>query len=338
MKPEGPPPPHEAWGLFALLRLLERRAERKPRVGRNVTLAQEIAEIGQDPFLAFPATDLSDLTHSQDGKAVIRSRVIGYFGPHGALPLNTTEEVYRWLQARDASFVRFSDIFGTRFQQLFFRAWSDARAITQFDHEDGDRFRHYLGAFIGIGTPAFQGRGVMDDLRRIALAPAALGRVRSAARLRQMLVQDLQAEVDIDEHQPVRIAFEPDTLSRLGQQGSSLGRDCFLGSGFTSVNDKITIRLRARSYADYRSFLPGGARHARLCDIVTWYLGHRCAVEVILLLPADQVLAPVLGMSVELGWMAALPTAPPLPDAANTPAPAPGWVTGAVYHLRAEAA
>ncbi|MCC5973149.1 MAG: type VI secretion system baseplate subunit TssG [Rubellimicrobium sp.] len=334
---EARPPPHEAWGLFALLRVLERRAKRKARIGRNATLAQEIARIGQDPFLAFPTTDLSDIAHEADGRTAIRSHVIGYFGPQGALPLNTTEEVYRWLQARDASFVRFSDIFGTRFQQLFFRAWSDARAITQFDHEDGDRFRHYIGSFIGIGTPAFQGRGVMDDLRRIALAPAALGRVRSAARLRQMLVQDLGADVDIDEHQPVRIAFEADTLSRLGQQGSTLGRDCLLGSGFTSVNDKITIRLRARSLEDYRSFLPGGARHARLCDIVTWYLGQSCAVEVVLSLPADQVLVPVLGKSVELGWMAFLPTAPSEARPDET-ASAPDWIRGAEYHLRAEAA
>ena len=47
------------------------------------------------------------------------------------LPLNTTAEVQQWYLMRDEAFVRLADLFTNRFQQLFFRAWSDAHAISQ---------------------------------------------------------------------------------------------------------------------------------------------------------------------------------------------------------------
>lgn len=312
-------------GFLALLRRLEREGRGKPRIGKNTALKEEIVRIGQDPFLAFPHSDMSDIRKDKQGRPDLRNQIIGFFGPHGALPLNTTEEVLRWAQSGDLAFVKFTDVFATRFQQLFFRAWSDARAITQFDHEDDDRFSRYVGALIGIGTPAWQNRGNLSDINRLSMAALAVGRVKSPVRLRQMLRFDLKADISIDEHVPSWIAFEPDTLNRLGQQGSTLGRDCFLGARAQTVNDKIVIRIRAKTLAEYREFLPGGVSHTRMLDIVNGYLGRTFEVSVALSLPAEAFEPAVIGKSAELGWMASLK-----PE----PAPPPGtWLPAATYAL-----
>lgn len=320
---------HRPIGYLALLRRLEREADGKPRIGKSTTIAEEVATIGQDPFLAFPGSDLSDIRHDKDGRPDLRNQIIGFFGPHGALPLNTTEEVLRWAQSGDLAFVKFTDLFATRFQQLFFRAWSDARAITQFDHADDDSFSRYVGTLIGIGTPAWADRGHISDTNRLGMAALGIGRIKSPVKLRQMLCYDLQSDISIDEHVPTWIAFEGDSLNRLGQQGSTLGRDCFLGSRAQSINEKITIQIKAKTLSEYREFLPGGASHTRMLDIVNSYLGRSFEVSVALSLPADAFEPAVIGKSAELGWMATLE-----PE----PTPPPGtYLPGATYALNTAA-
>ena len=215
--------PSDKYGFLALMRVMERRAKGRPRIGKNTTLKEEIVTIGQDPSLAFPASDISDVITGS--KPAVRNNILGFYGPQGALPLNTTEEVKRWLDRGDRAFIGFTDVFATRFLQLFFRSWSDVRAITQFDHDGSDRFRNYLGALMGMGTPAFHDRDVLPDINKIYLAPLAMGRVRSPKRLEQMIEIDLEADVQIDEHQLSWMVLEPDDTNRLGQIGSTLGED-----------------------------------------------------------------------------------------------------------------
>ncbi len=322
---ETPTRPVEGIGYLNFLRAIEQRSGGKPRIGENTSLREETVNIGQDPLMAFPLHDLNRLMDGKRGLPEVRNNIIGFFGSNGALPLDITEEVYRWAESGDMAFVRFTDIFATRFQQLFFRAWSDSRAITQFDHPDGDRFATYVGAVLGIGTPAFQDRDSLNDLNKLALAPLAIGRVKSPRKLQQMLEKDLGADIHVEEHVPVWIAFEDDARNALGMAGSSLGRDMYLGARAQSVEEKIVLHIHTETLDEYRAFLPGGTSHARLHDIVNWYLGAAYEVNVSLTLPADQVQAAKIGESAELGWMAVMPQRVPPP--ANTP------VQGATYAL-----
>ncbi|MBM2578060.1 type VI secretion system baseplate subunit TssG [Jannaschia sp. Os4] len=294
-------------GLFAALRRQERRNPDRPPVGRNARLADEVAVLGQDPSLDFPAADVTDFERLADGRISVRTAVLGYFGPQGALPLNTTEEVLRWsVAAGDESFPRFADVFATRFLQLFFRAWSDARAVGQFDHPDRDRFRAHVAALSGISTPAFRDRDGIPEISRTRLVGLHATRVRSAVRLRQLIELYLRAEVEVEEHVPTWIVFEPEDRSRLGLGAATLGRDAALGSRTRSVNDRIRLHIRTRGLEDYHAYLPGGLRHRQLADLVFWFLGRRTEVEVALSLPAETVPPGALGKTMALGWMAAL--------------------------------
>lgn len=290
------------FGFLALLREFERSRPDRPRVGRNATLGQEVLRLGQEPFLNFPEVNVTSFAEGENGRAPrLRSNFLGYFGPQGALPLNQTAEVYQWFLRRDDAFVRFADLFTNRFQQLFFRAWSDARRISQFDHPD-DRFQIYLGAFLGLASPAAQGRGAVPDVALLPLSGIAMSRVKSPVRLRQMLEQLCNVTIGVEEHVPVWLTFEPSDLTRVGQAGSTLGHDMRLGSRVQSVNEKIRISIRTESLAEYESFLPGGVNFVRLSELVFRYLGHEVEVELAPSLPADQVRGMALGRSGALGW------------------------------------
>lgn len=293
-------------GFLALLRELERSFPNKPAIGKNATLKEEIVSLGQDPFVEFPAANVVKFDDPKDAPLEVTSRFLGFYGPQGALPLNTTMEVMGWVNRRDPSFVAFTDLFGNRFLQLFFRAWSDAHAISSFDHPQSDRFQRLLGGLGGLGTESYLDRDRVSDTAKLQLIPLGAGRVRSAVRLEQMLEQLLDVEVYVEEHVPSWISFEAEDLSRLGAIGSNLGVNCYLGSRLRSVNDKIRIDVTISTLSEYKSFLPGGSNFARLTDLVKWYLGHQFEADVSLSLPRDQIPAAQLGSSATLGWLAAL--------------------------------
>lgn len=296
----------EGLGLFALLRWLERNHPELPRIGRNKRLRDELVALAQDPFLGFPAGDLSAVSLDARGRWQIRSHVLGLFGPQGPLPLNTTEEALRWQARGDDSFVAFANLVSTRFLQLFYRAWADAQPIGQAARPAEDRFQGFLAALSGHGTPAFQNRDSLPESLKVHLAGLYLGRNRSPRRLRQMLERVLGHTVQVIEHCESWIEIEPEDRNRLGLSGSSLGRDVFLGKRIRTVNDRITIAVEVDRLSAYRDYLPGGLAHRRLCDLVFWYLRDRFAVTLRLLLPAREIPPARLGQTAELGWMAAL--------------------------------
>lgn len=300
-------------GLFALLREFEQKAGDLPRIGKNTRMREALVRLGQDPFLAFPDMDLARADLSQR-PPMVRAQFLGFFGAFGALPLNWTEEIQRWHAAGDESFVAFTDIFATRFQELFYRAWSDAQPITQFDHPSDDRFQTYLKALTGIGSPAFQNRDSVSDTVKLRLVPLAIGRVKSPVRLRQMLAEHFGGKIrfDVEELVPEWLQFEPDSLSRMGLQSASLGRDTHLGSRVRSIGEKVVLHVHVPTLEAYDRFLPGGPDHAHLRDITFWYLGQSYDIEVSLWLPQPEVRPAVLGASTRLGWMACV-----APDAGN---------------------
>lgn len=184
-------------GYLAGLRRAERHSGGLPRIGRNKRLRDEAVALGQDPTMAFPPADLSE-PDADARRPSMRVRFLGFYGAHGALPLLATEEVARWAETGDRTFVRFADVFAARFLQLFFRAFPDARRIAQFDRPDAKPFQGWIAALGSLGSPAFRDPDRVDDTVRLPLMPLAANRVKSPDRLRQMLEHHLGVPVRID--------------------------------------------------------------------------------------------------------------------------------------------
>lgn len=298
-------------GFLALLRRLEREAPDRPRIGQSARLSEEIVSLGQDPRLEFAESEFLrddnevELHRDDRGRIVLRPQFLGMFGPFGALPLNMTEEVQRWQNEGQNGFVRFADIFSSRFLQLFFRAWSDAHAISQHDRPEQDRFARYVAAISGTGSPAYVDHDDFPDIARLPLVSIFGGRVRSAVRLQQILAQYFELNVDVEEHVPSWLQFEPDELHGLGK-GGSLGENTYLGSRVRSVSDRICVHLELPDAERYRRFLPGGEEHRMLTNLIFWYIGRTFDVELALKLPPTEIPGASLGQTISVGWLAAV--------------------------------
>ena len=175
----------EPWrfDFYSVLRRIERSFAERPRIGDSASLREEYVALGQDPYMDFPASNLSRFERDETGRLRILVKFLGLLGPQGALPLATTEEAYSWSLMRDDAFPRFLDILNHRFLQLFFRAWSDARPIGQHDRPDADRFVTYVGAMIGIGSGPFQSLDAVPDAAKMAYAGLMAPASKSASRL-----------------------------------------------------------------------------------------------------------------------------------------------------------
>lgn len=294
--------------LLRVLREYERASPGKPRIGDSATVAEEVVNLSQDPFVEFPAANITRVDATSRGTPRLATRFLGFFGPQGALPLNTTVEAMGWVSHRDDSFVRFVSIFANRFLQLFFRAWADARPIAQHDRPKGDRFARYLGSFAGIGSDAIAERDSIPDIAKLPFAGLVAPRVRSARRLMQLLRGVLGLDVTIEERIGTWLEFEPADRMSLGARGA-LGVDSFLGQRCYSINDKFRVRIRTASLTEYLDLLPRGKAAERLADLVFFYTGHRYEYDVELCLPARLAPSLQLGKAGQLGWTTWLPRA-----------------------------
>lgn len=294
----------EPWrfDFFATMRRLERSYKDRPRIGDTASLREEYISLGQDPYLEFPASNLSAVEQTASGRLRVLVRFLGMLGPQGALPLATTEEAFAWHMMRDDAFPRFLDLLNNRFLQLFFRAWADARPIAQHDRPNADRFVTYIGATFGIGSPPYQGLDTIPDSAKLAFAGLIGAQAKGASRLRSLVSGLFDATVEIDEFVGSYLPLDAGDRSRLGQRNSGLGDSLLMGASVFSVQDKFRIRIYTQDLDEYLSFMPTGNRCEPLTDLVFFYLGDELDWEVELAIPAGKVKPVELSKFGQLGW------------------------------------
>ena len=291
-----------AFDLLALLRRVERDAPDRPRIADGATRAEDTVDLGQEPYLDFPASTVARASLREGDRLRVLVKFLGLLGPQGALPLATTDEVYGWSIERDDAFPRFLDLFNHRFLGLFYRAWADARPIAQAEQPARDRFVAYAGAPVGLGSPALRDRDAIPDRAKVAFAGLLGPAARSASRLRGAVAGILGVAVEVDEFVGGFLAFERADLSRLGGANARLGQDLLLGASAYSVEDRIRLRVMARDLPEYERLLPSGDLCLPLADLVFSYLGDELEWDVELALPVEAVEPLRLGRTGRLGY------------------------------------
>ena len=294
----------EPWrfDFYAVMRRLERSFPERPRIGDVPARRDEYVALGEQAYLDFPASTISDADRDLQGRLRVFVKFLGLLGPQGALPLATTEETFHWQLARDDAFPRFLDVLNHRFLQLFFRAWADSRPIAQHDRPDYDRFAAYVGSQIGVGSAPFFKRDTVPDAEKLSHAGLIGAQAKSASRLRGLLSGLFKAEVEIEQFVGMRLVFDPADRTRIGAAHCTLGGDALLGASVYSVEDKFRICIVAQNLAEFSRFLPNGDRCEPLADAVFFHLGEQFEWDVELALPVGEVQPARLGRFGQLGW------------------------------------
>ena len=313
----------EPWRFdyFSVLRHLERTFKDQPRIGDSAARREEFIQLGQDPYMDFPASNLARVEQSDNKPLKVLVKYLGLLGPQGALPLATTEEAYHYLLANDDAFPRFLDIFNNRFIQLFFRAWADSRPIAQHDRPDADRFVAYIGSAIGVGSSPYQNLDSVPDAAKLGFAGLLGSQAKCASRLAGAVCGMFNVQAEIEEFVGTHLVLEATERTLVGQCLSRLGEEVLLGRNVFSVQDKIRLRIFTKSLAQYIRFLPTGDLCEPLADLVFFYNGEQLDWDVELAISAGAVEPVRLGTFGQLGWTSWM---------------APNWTSMEVYHRDAK--
>jgi type VI secretion system ImpH/TssG family protein len=248
------------YGLFPVLRAAEARAPDLPRIGSSRLPSQNVVDLNQIPMTAHPDTTLESIEITGT-RAAVNGYWMGLTGPMGPLPLHLTEFAMnerRYGQKRP--FGRFLDVLAGRMLQFFYRAWADSQPASHADRPNDDRFAKYLAALSGAAenVPA---NAAFPERARLHYA-SLFASHRSAAGVQDALSHLLGTPVRLVEFLPRWRDIEPADRSRLGAPGgfNALGMDTVTGSSVRAYTDAYRVVVRARTFAEYESFLPTGAQ------------------------------------------------------------------------------
>lgn len=292
-----------AHDFFWALNRHEAVAEDRPRIGDSATRREEYLDLGQVPYLDFPASAVGSFeARTERGKARLRVKFLGMLGPMGPLPSSLTEEALRWFSRRDDAFIRFLDIFNGRFLQLFYRAHSDSRPASHRLRPGEDRFRDYVGTAMGLGAPGWRNLDALPDLQKLGFAGLLGARTVSASRVEGLISGVFGLRAEVEQFVGSWLPLAPDEQTRLGFAHAALGDGAMVGRSVLVVDTKFRLRLYPKTLARYEKFLPRGAWFRRLVDAVSNAVSQEYEWDVELVLPDHEPRPTRLGSYGRLGW------------------------------------
>lgn len=295
----------QGFELFEALRRIECAFPQKARLGRSAKPSEDPVRLRHTPTLAFVPRSVDRFEPgTAERPPRLYSYELGLFGPQAPLPLHLTEYALdRQRNARDDTFAAFADIFHHRLLSLFYRAWADAQPTVQMDRPHEDRFRHYVGALVGMASPGLDGRDALPDGFRRFFAGRLLPQSRNAEGLRRLVEYFFRVPVRLREFMPEWMPLPADAHLRLGGSAAvaSLGRTTVLGGRVWGAQQRFRLRMGPLTRSQFHHLLPGGEALQRLVAAVRAYVGEEKGWDVQLVLRRDQVPGVQLGRSGRLG-------------------------------------
>ena len=292
--------------LFAALRLLECAFHDMPRFGQSKRPRDEPIRLGQEISLKFATSDIAEIESANEFHPPrLMQRVMGLFGPNGALPTHLTDYAYeRSVHEKDETFARFTDMFHHRMVSLFFRAWANNQPMVSLDRPAQDRFGSYVGSLCGLGMPALRDRDSVDDFFKLAHAGILGRQVKCAEGLQVLLDSYFGVPVSIEQWTGYWLPVPESERTQLGnRQGfATLGENAMIGERIWDCQSKFRIVFGPLSMKDYRRFLPNGQSYTKMVDLVRLYIGVEMDWDFQLILQQEQLPPAQLGEKTYLGW------------------------------------
>lgn len=295
--------------FFQAVRLLSRIAASREPVGRFSNPDDEVARFTAHPSVAFPASQVQSLERRDDGPSRMAVNFMGLTGPLGVLPLPYSQLMLERLRAKDTALRDFVDLFHHRIISLFYQAWEKYRFPIPYERGEMDLFSRHLLALLGLGTAGLEGRQEIPDDSLLFYSGLFSMHARSAAGLRQILMDYFEVPVAVEQFVGAWYPVEQESRCALGEDeefSGQLGLGAVVGDEVWDQQSRVRLQLGPLTMEQYQDFLPGGDACRRLRAMAGFYLGDEFDVEVQLILRREEV--PVCELKAEgapaprLGW------------------------------------
>jgi len=297
--------PHR-FGFFQALRRIEAESPDCPGFGRSRRAEQDPLRLGQSASLSFASSTLQAVeTATGERPGRLLQNFHGLFGPNGPLPVHLTEyAMERRLSHHDPTFERFCDVFHHRMLSLFYRIRANAEPAMCEDRPTDNRFRTYVGALIGLGTPALRDQDACLDEARLFHAGHYANQKRSPGALLGIVAQQFSMPVELHEFEPEWLELPVHSRLHLGATPATgrLGVNTVIGARTWERQFRFALVFGPVSREAFESLLPDQASPARLAGLVRNFVGFEFSWEYRVQVDEDQRPIACLGRYGQLGW------------------------------------
>lgn len=294
------------FGFYQAMRRLEALHPDSPGFGRSRRAVQDPIRLGQRPTMSFSSSTLAGMDPASGQRPErLLQYFHGVFGPNGPLPIHLTEfALERRLSHQDFTFERFCDVFHHRMISLFYRIRADAEPALCEDRPERNRFRTYVGALLGIGSPALRGQDEAPDEARLFHAGSFSNQKRSPGALLGVLKQYFGMPVKIREFVPEWLTLPEESRLRLGRDRNTcrLGVNAVLGERTLERQFRFSLIFGPVTREQFESLLPNAPAPDRLAGLVRSFVGLEYSWDYRVLLDEQEMPTVSLGRYGKLGW------------------------------------
>lgn len=303
----------EPWrfSFFQAVRLLELLRPDATSPGKSSEPHREPVRFRSSPSLAFPASEIQQLTAASDPAEppVMTVNFFGLGGAQGPIAIADTELLLERIAAKDTGFRDFLDVFNHRLISLFYRARKAHRIALTSRRPEQTPVAQYLFSFIGLGIAPLRNRLRCGDRSLLYYAGLLSQKPRSAIGLQRMLSDLFQVQIVIRQFSGAWRHLEPAEWTHIGVTGRNqvLGLTAAAGTRVWDQQGHFEMDLGPMGLDQFLQFLPSGRHWQALCEVTGFYAGTEFQFSFRLILVASEVPSSYLGKST-LGWTSWLQT------------------------------
>lgn len=303
--------------FYQAVRLLEMLHPDTTPVGEGSEPEKEAVRFKSRVALAFPATDVSELTPLRHGggPAEMTVNFMGLAGCTGPLPTPYTELILERVWHKDTALRDFLDIFNHRLISLLYRVHKIHRLGFEDISPEKSNFATYLFCLIGLGTKGLLGRMRVRDRSLLSYTTFLAQQPRSMIALERLLSHYFKTTISGVPLCGQWRHIEEDQVTQIGASGQNrtLGHNAVLGTRIWDQQGKFQIRVGPIALREFLDFLPIGTGFIPLCELIRFYVGEELEFEIRLLLANKETPESRLGSPYgpRLGWTSWLKTGKP---------------------------
>ncbi|HEI8294625.1 TPA: type VI secretion system baseplate subunit TssG [Citrobacter koseri] len=270
----------------------------------------EVVLFKSDASIAFPGSDLTSLTRSDNGQFTLTSKFLGFSGSQSPLPGYYLDRMARESAQNEEGLKGFLDLFSHRWTQFAYHVWRKYRYYICFRNGGTDAFSQRMYSLVGLGNQSVRGMLAINHSKMLAYAGVLATPGRSPDVICNLISHcfDLP-DVSIESWQLRWVAIDPCQQNQLGVRhpkhktaGYVVGRSVIgvnftLGKRIADRSGKFLLRISGLSMSRYLSFLPDGDNHRALAAFVSFLLRDQLAWDLRLDLAPEQAQGMRLGDS-----------------------------------------
>jgi type VI secretion system protein ImpH len=274
-------------------------------LGKFSNPSAEVVCLSSRVAYSYPPSDLYKF-NMENMKTPYKLEVnfLGIGGPHGPLPMAYSETLIERTRKNDFAFQEFLNIFNHRILSLLYRGRKKMWPHLETMDETRTSTASILFAFLGLGSPSYRSRMVVEDRSMLAYSGLTWRAAKSEGAYKAIISDyfSLPCMVESLQGEWIYLPNDQKTVLKKNNPWRILGNGASLGEKAWSRTSSICVDLGPMSFAKFKKFLPNNHCYIRFKELSKFYIGINTRVRLRLILKGKEIPHLCLGNGGFLGW------------------------------------